>query len=113
MRVRETLRPELVGRVSEIVVFARLDYATQRAICEGMIKDEVTRLVALGHYIEVNPDVVEFLVRAGYHRTLGARPMRGAVERLLQDAVAMNVIERGAGRGRIVMSENCARLVLR
>jgi hypothetical protein len=37
MRDRETLRSELVGRVNEMVVFARLDYATQRVFREGMI----------------------------------------------------------------------------
>jgi ATP-dependent Clp protease ATP-binding subunit ClpA len=82
-RVREQLRPELVGRVSEIIVFGRLNYAIQRAICEIMIAGELARLSTLRHCIEVGPDAVEFLVRQGYHRLLGARPMRGAVERAL------------------------------
>lgn len=92
MRVREHLRPELVGRVNEIVVFARLDYATQRAICEAMIAAECSRLAALGHRIEICPDTLESLVRAGYHRMLGARPMRGVVERHLQETVAGSLL---------------------
>ena len=92
MRVREQLRPELVGRVTDILVFSRLNYATQRAICEGMIATELARIRALGHEIELAPDTLELLVRQGYHRLLGARPMRGVVERHLQEAVASGLL---------------------
>jgi ATP-dependent Clp protease ATP-binding subunit ClpB len=112
MRVREQLRPELVGRVNEIVVFARLDYATQRAICEGMIAAELLRLQALGHVVEAGSDVVEFLVRAGYHRMLGARPMRGTVERGIQDAVAQSLLTGKSGNGRLIAETAGGRLQL-
>ena len=86
MRVRQALRPELVGRVTEIVVFNRLAFATQRAICESMIAAELARLAGLGYCVEVSAEAVEFLIRQGYHRTLGARPMRRAVERYMLPA---------------------------
>ncbi|WP_334319509.1 AAA family ATPase [Termitidicoccus mucosus] len=87
-RVNQTLRPELVGRMTEKVVFARLPYAVQREICEAMIAGELARLRKLGHEITITPDDVETILRTGFHKTLGARPMRGAVERFLQDRVA-------------------------
>lgn len=92
-RVAQTLRPELGGRVTDKLVFARLDYATQRTICEGMVDEELRRLRSLGHDVEIGPGVLEFLIRRGYHRTLGARPMRGIVERFLQDAIVATVLE--------------------
>jgi len=66
-RVGQQLRPELVGRMTEKIVFARLDYATQRAICGQMIERECARLRALGVVIELGPDALEILVREGYH----------------------------------------------
>jgi len=42
---------------------------------------------ALGHELEASEEAVEFLVRQGMHKTLGARPMRNTVERLVGDAV--------------------------
>ena len=75
MRVGQQLRPELFVRVTEKIVFARLGYPTQREICEQLIADEGERLRGLGNAIEVGPDAVEFLIREGYHKTLGARPM--------------------------------------
>lgn len=104
MRVGQQLRPELFVRVTEKIVFARLGYPTQREICEQLIADEGERLRGLGHAIEVGPDAVEFLIRDGYHKTLGARPMRGAVERHLQDAVADSVLAGKSGSGRVAVN---------
>jgi ATP-dependent Clp protease ATP-binding subunit ClpB len=112
MRVGQQLRPELVGRISEKIVFNRLDFPTQRAICEQMISDELARLRAVGYEIEVSQQGVEFLIRQGYHKTLGARPMRGAVERYLQDAVASDTLLGGSGSGRIILSGENDKLML-
>jgi ATP-dependent Clp protease ATP-binding subunit ClpA len=112
MRVREQLRPELVGRVTELVVFRRLDYPTQRAICAGMLAAELDRLAARGHRLAAGPDAVEFLVRAGYHRMLGARPMRGAVERFVQEALAQHLLGGGGGQGTLAADHSAGRLLL-
>lgn len=112
MRVRERLRPELVGRVTDLVVFARLDYVTQRAICESMIATEIARLAALGHPLQMTPAVLEFLVRRGYHRTLGARPMRGAVERFLREAVTAHLLAGRPPGGKLVAAETEDRLLI-
>jgi ATP-dependent Clp protease ATP-binding subunit ClpA len=101
MRMRDRLRPELLGRVNEIIVFSRLSFPVQREICEGMIAAEVARLASLGHVVDVGSDAIEYLVRVGYHRTLGARPMRGAVERNLQEAVAYNLLAGRPASGRL------------
>ena len=112
MRVRERLRPELVGRINEIIVFARLVYATQREICENMIATEIARLRSLGYEIEIAPAVVEFLVREGYHRMHGARPMRGAVERYLQEAVVGSLLSGGSGSGCIDAEAGTGKLAI-
>lgn len=105
MRVREQLRPELIGRIGEIAVFARLAYSTQRTICESMIEVEVARLRALSYDLKIDSSVVEFLIREGYHRTLGARPMRAAVERHLQNAIAAHLLHGSAESGRLIVDE--------
>ena len=87
-RVDQVLRPELVARINEKLVFNRLPYSIQRDICELMIGREVERLHRLGHKLIVDGATIETLVREGFHRTLGARPMRNTVDRYLQEAVA-------------------------
>jgi ATP-dependent Clp protease ATP-binding subunit ClpB len=91
-RVDQVLRPELVARINEKLVFNRLPYAVQREICELMIEREVERLNRLGHSLVVEPAMIENLVREGYHRTLGARPMRNTVDRFLQEMTTLSVL---------------------
>jgi ATP-dependent Clp protease ATP-binding subunit ClpB len=86
------LRPELVARINEKLVFNRLPYAIQREICELMITKEVERLNRLGHQLAVKAETVELLVREGFHRTLGARPMRNTVDRYLQQQVSETLL---------------------
>jgi ATP-dependent Clp protease ATP-binding subunit ClpA len=112
MRASQQLRPELYGRISEKVVFARLDFATQREICEHMIAAEQARLLTLGHDLTLAPPAVEFLIREGYHKTLGARPLRGAIERYVQDAVAAALLAGRSASGQIDVSATRDRLEL-
>ena len=102
-RVGQHLRPELVGRITEKLVFARLQFDTQCEICELIIERERARLHGLGFSVEVSVGAVEFLIRKGYHRSLGARPMRSVVERHLQDAVAGRLLACDSGCGRLVV----------
>jgi ATP-dependent Clp protease ATP-binding subunit ClpA len=91
-RVNQQLRPELVGRMTEKLVFASLGYEVQREICSQMIERERERLHRLGFKVEVGRDALEMLMREGYNRGLGARPMRATVERWLQEqAVSMRI----------------------
>lgn len=92
-KVDQTLRPELVARITDKVVFGRLSYETQREICELMVRGEVERLKGFGFEIKTNSEMIEKLVREGYHRTLGARPMRNTVERFLQEMAVARIME--------------------
>ncbi|WP_161554838.1 AAA family ATPase [Ereboglobus luteus] len=91
-RVGQQLRPELVGRMTEKVVFSRLSFEIQREICEAMIAKELMRLQKLGYILEITPNDIEAILREGVHKTLGARPMRGAVERVLQNQVIFSAL---------------------
>lgn len=112
MRASQQLRPELFGRITEKVVFARLDFATQREICEQLIAAEQARLLTLGHNLTLSSPAVEFLLREGYHKTLGARPLRGAIERYLQDAVAAALLSGREPSGRLEVSPTRDRLTV-
>ena len=111
-RVGQQLRPELVGRITEKIVFARLPFETQREICELMIAREQRRLHRLGFPVEPAPEAVEFLIRRGYHKTFGARPMRATIERFIQDAVTHSLLRNEDGRGRLTVTAEQDRLTI-
>ena len=111
--VTNTLRPELVGRIQEKWVFARLPPDVQREVCGLRVKDEVHRLRGLGYDLRVSPEAIEFLVREGFHSQLGARPLRHAVESHLQDAVVRGLFAIGAASGEVIPETGGRTLVIK
>lgn len=111
-RLEQTLRPELVGRLDEKLVFARLNPSVQEEICVLEVQRETERLRGLGYDLTVSREAMEFLVREGFHPHLGARPLRKTVERQLQDAVLRGLFARGLASGRIEVDTSQRRLRL-
>jgi ATP-dependent Clp protease ATP-binding subunit ClpB len=96
------LRPELLARIPDKLVFARLAPDVQREIAELHLANEVARLKSVGFDLEVSREALEFLIREGFHPQLGARPLRQTIERQLQDAVVRGLFACGSGTGRMV-----------
>ena len=85
--LHQHFRPELIGRFDEKIVFRPLSPDTQRKIGELVIAGELARFRAQGIDLDVSEPAFEFLVRRGIHKTLGARPMKGTVQKFIGDAI--------------------------
>lgn len=86
-QLHQVFRPELVGRFSERIVFKPLSPDTQREIARIIILEELARFQDRGFELTVSDDAFELLVRRGIHKTLGARPMKNIVQKLIGDAL--------------------------
>ncbi len=87
--VKEKLRPELVGRITEMVMFDRLEYDDQVKIVELMMNREVRRLSEqLGITITYEKEVLEHVIIEGFDSRFGARPLRRYIEKFLGDLMA-------------------------
>lgn len=108
-RAQQALRPELFARITEKVVFNRLNYDHQLEIAQLLLEDELNFLGDRGHELEPDAAVLPFIVRRGFHQKLGARPMRDSIEKLVGDAVAVDLLTKGHGRGHLSVDEvgNC------
>lgn len=82
------LRPELIARFDETLVFRPLSYEIQREIALLTIVAELARLETRGIQVTVADETIEFLIRHGIHKTLGARNMKKVVRTFLGDSVA-------------------------
>lgn len=111
-RVAETLRPEILARIPDQLVFARLTPEVQREIAKLHLAAEVSRLKGVGFDLKVSTEALEFLMREGFHPHWGARPLRQTIERHLQDAVARGLFSCGIGSGHIEVGEGGDRLNL-
>ena len=104
-RLYQSFRPELIGRFNEKIVFKRLSYDVQREIAKQTLDKEIMRLGRLGFCLKINDSILEFLVRKGVDKLLGARPMRATVERLIGDAVRHSLKNGDSGSGALFYSQ--------
>ncbi|MGC1479757.1 MAG: AAA family ATPase [Chthoniobacterales bacterium] len=109
--LHRVFRPEFIGRFDEKIVFKPLAQETQRRIAQVGITDELDRLASKGHHLTVESEVIEFLIRRGIHKTLGARPLQQVVRKHLGDVVRDAVKLNQPSSGRIRVSANFERLV--
>ncbi len=94
--VRELLtrhfRPEFLNRIDEVVVFRRLTKGDLKKIVEIQLQRVAKRLLEQGYSLEVTEDAKLYLAEVGYDPVYGARPLKRAIQRQLQDPLALMLI---------------------
>jgi ATP-dependent Clp protease ATP-binding subunit ClpC len=90
--LKQYFRPEFLNRLDEIIVFRQLTKNEVGQIAEIMLKEVFDRLSMKGIQLEVTDRFKTRLVDEGYNPTYGARPLRRAVMRLLEDSLAEEVL---------------------
>jgi ATP-dependent Clp protease ATP-binding subunit ClpB len=91
--LRNTLRPEFLNRIDEIVIFTSLDRTQLSRIVEIQLDYLRRRLAARRIELEVTEEARALLAREGYDPTFGARPLKRTIQRRLQDPLALKLLE--------------------
>lgn len=96
-KVKEALknyfRPEFLNRVDEIVVFRKLSDEDIRKIASLMLEEIRRRIVSLGIEISFTENVADVLSKEGFDDTYGARPLRRAIQRKIEDSFSLEMLE--------------------
>ncbi|WP_205529175.1 ATP-dependent Clp protease ATP-binding subunit [Microbacterium halotolerans] len=87
-RLRESMRPEFLNRIDEIVMFRKLDREQLREIVGLLLGRTRDRLAAREIALDVTPAAIEWLADHGYEPEYGARPLRRVIQRELDDRIA-------------------------
>jgi ATP-dependent Clp protease ATP-binding subunit ClpB len=91
--LRAAFRPEFINRIDEIVIFNPLG-KEQLARIVGLLLKNVEKLLRERQItLELTPAAEELLLREGYDPAYGARPLRRTIQRLIQDPLAMQILE--------------------
>lgn len=90
--LKQYFRPEFLNRLDEIIVFRQLNRDEVKEIAEIMLKEVFGRMGEKGITLTVSDAFKERLVEEGYNPAYGARPLRRAVMRLLEDSLAEEVL---------------------
>jgi ATP-dependent Clp protease ATP-binding subunit ClpB len=101
--LRKTFRPEFLNRIDEVIVFAELTQQEVTEIVDLMIKRVQTQLESQGLGLELTPEAKLLLAQKGYDPQLGARPLRRAIQRYLEDALSEKILWKEFHAGETVL----------
>jgi ATP-dependent Clp protease ATP-binding subunit ClpB len=90
--IRKVFRPEFLNRLDEVVVFERLHRDELRKIVDIQLRRFAERLARRELKVEVTNEAKDFLAEVGWDPQFGARPLKRAIQRHLEDALAKRVI---------------------
>ena len=91
--LKRTFRPEFLNRIDEIIVFHQLTEDNIRQIARRMLDVTGARMAQQGITLEADDDAVAELARDGFDPQYGARPLRRAIQSMVEDAVAEKMLE--------------------
>ncbi|MFB2880793.1 ATP-dependent Clp protease ATP-binding subunit [Floridanema aerugineum] len=90
--LKQYFRPEFLNRLDEIIVFRQLSKDEVKEIADIMLKEVFGRLLEQEITLEVTEAFKDRLVQEGYNPSYGARPLRRAIMRLLEDSLAEEIL---------------------
>ena len=92
IEVERHFRPEFLNRLDELVIFNPLTHSDLQRIVHLQLADVEERLEEKGVTLELNEAAIDFLITKGFHEDYGARPLRRAIERHIEDPLAEGVL---------------------
>jgi len=85
--------PEFLNRIDEVVVFNELDKNEIEKIVNIEIKKFISRLSEIEYKIQIDSKAISFLAKKGFHKEYGARPVKRAIQKFIEDEVAKMIVK--------------------
>jgi ATP-dependent Clp protease ATP-binding subunit ClpC len=96
-------RPEFLNRIDEVIVFHELGMPEVVQMVDLMSKRVTSQLEGLGLGLELTQPAKELLAKRGYDPQLGARPLRRALQRLIEDPLSEKLLNKDFSAGQIIV----------
>ncbi|MAD12081.1 MAG: Clp protease ClpC [Flavobacteriaceae bacterium] len=90
--LKKTFAPEFLNRVDDFIIFNSLDKKSISSIVEIELKKLVNRVEKLGYSIKLTKSAKDFIVEKGYDEKYGARPLKRALQKYVEDLVAEQIV---------------------
>jgi ATP-dependent Clp protease ATP-binding subunit ClpB len=102
-KIYSTFKPEFVNRLDDIVVFNRLGETQVKAIVKLQLEDLANRLKKKSISVEFDSSVLDEIFTVGYDATFGARPIKRAIQRNVENPLAKQLLEGNIQSGSSVL----------
>ena len=97
--LKRSFRPEFLNRIDDIIVFKQLDREDIKKIASRLCDSVVKSLKELGITLSVEDSAIDVLVEKGFDVTYGARPLKRAIQSLIEDKMAEKMLEKTFSEG--------------
>ncbi len=101
--LKQHFRPEFLNRIDDVIVFHELSKEEVTSIVDLMIRRVQTQLEGQGLGLELTTAVKMYLADRGYDPTLGARPLRRAIQRLVEDPLSEHILNKQFRAGEVIV----------
>lgn len=103
--VKHHFRPEFLNRIDEMIVFHSLTEEDLTKIVTILMSDVIKRLGERELHLEITPEAMKLLVKEGSDFTMGARPLKRAIQRLIEDPVSDLILKGEAIAGKTIKAD--------
>ena len=103
--VKRHFRPEFLNRIDEMIVFHPLTEEDLTKIVTILMSDVTKRLEERDLHLEITPEAMKLLVKEGSDFTMGARPLKRAIQRLIEDTVSDLILKGEAIAGKTIKAD--------
>ena len=103
--VKRHFRPEFLNRIDEMIVFHALTSNDLKQIVTILMDTVVKRLGGMGLSLEISPAAMDLLVKEGSDFSMGARPLKRAIQRLIEDPISDLILQGNAPEGAIIKAD--------
>ena len=90
--LRKSFRPEFINRIDDVIVFHELDKEHLKGIVGLMLKDFAKRIGELEIEVEVTDKTKDYIIEKGFDPEYGARPLRRAIQKMLEDKLSEEML---------------------
>lgn len=103
--VKRHFRPEFLNRIDEMIVFHALTSNDLKQIVTILMDTVVKRLGDMGLSLEISPAAMDMLVKEGSDFSMGARPLKRAIQRLIEDPISDLILQGNAPEGAAIKAD--------
>lgn len=103
--VKRHFRPEFLNRIDEMIVFHALTSNDLKQIVTILMDTVVKRLGDMGLSLKISPAAMDLLVKEGSDFSMGARPLKRAIQRLIEDPISDLILQGNASEGAIIKAD--------
>lgn len=102
-QLKHTFRPEFLNRVDELIVFQSLSEEELRQIVELLLKDFFQRVQENEFEVQISEEAKAIIMKEGFDPEYGARPLKRALQRLIEDAVSEEILKKTVQAGDTIL----------